>query len=109
MQVPPGVHPQAPEEDEIVNIWKHNLEDEFSRIRLIVQKYPWIAMDTEFPGVVARPRGEFRSAAEYQYQMLRCNVDMLKIIQLGITFFDVDGNKVMCAQSIPRLSLYCFE
>lgn len=28
-------------------------------------------MDTEFPGVVARPIGEFRSTADYQYQLLR--------------------------------------
>ncbi|KAI6652529.1 CCR4-NOT transcription complex subunit 7 [Oopsacas minuta] len=93
MQTASGTHPQPPEEDEIVNIWKHNLEDEFMRIRVIVQKFPCISMDTEFPGVVARPRGEFRSASEYQYQLLRCNVDMLKIIQLGITFFDLEGNK----------------
>lgn len=45
-------------------------------------------MDTEFPGVVARPIGEFRSTADYQYQLLRCNVDLLRIIQLGLTFMD---------------------
>lgn len=48
-------------------------------------------MDTEFPGVVARPIGEFRSTADYQYQMLRCNVDLLRIIQLGLTFLDESG------------------
>jgi len=48
-------------------------------------------MDTEFPGVVARPIGEFRSTSDYQYQLLRCNVDLLKIIQLGLTFLDSDG------------------
>lgn len=37
----------------------------------IVLKYHWVAMDTEFPGVVARPIGEFRSTADYQYQLLR--------------------------------------
>lgn len=37
----------------------------------VVQKYHWVAMDTEFPGVVARPIGEFRSTADYQYQLLR--------------------------------------
>ncbi|XP_054708919.1 CCR4-NOT transcription complex subunit 7-like isoform X2 [Uloborus diversus] len=50
-------------------------------------------MDTEFPGVVARPIGEFRSTGEYQYQLLRCNVDLLKIIQLGLTFLDAHGNR----------------
>lgn len=47
--------------------------------------------DTEFPGVVARPIGEFRSTADYQYQLLRCNVDLLKIIQVGLTFMDENG------------------
>ena len=48
-------------------------------------------MDTEFPGVVARPIGDFKSSSDYQYQLLRCNVDLLKIIQLGLTFFNKDG------------------
>ena len=47
--------------------------------------------DTEFPGVVARPIGEFRSTTDYQYQIVRCNVNLLKIIQLGLTFQDEDG------------------
>ncbi|KAL3210369.1 hypothetical protein MRX96_008885 [Rhipicephalus microplus] len=49
-------------------------------------------MDPEFPGIVARPIGVFRSAADYQYQLLRCNIDLLKIIQLGLTFLDEAGN-----------------
>jgi len=48
-------------------------------------------MDTEFPGVVARPIGDFKTAADYLYQLLRCNVDLLRIIQLGLSFFDEDG------------------
>ena len=64
------------------------------------QKYRFIAMDTEFPGVVARPIGEFRSTSDYQYQLLRCNVDLLRIIQLGITFMDDQGKTppVFCYQ-----------
>ncbi|XP_074068642.1 CCR4-NOT transcription complex subunit 8 isoform X1 [Macrotis lagotis] len=49
------------------------------------------AQDTEFPGVVVRPIGEFRSSIDYQYQLLRCNVDLLKIIQLGLTFTNEKG------------------
>ncbi len=48
--------------------------------------------DTEFPGVVARPLGSFRTQAEFIYQTVRCNVDMLKIIQLGLTLADEQGN-----------------
>ena len=50
------------------------------------------SQDTEFPGVVARPIGEFRSTSDYQYQLLRCNVDLLKLIQVGLSFCDEDGN-----------------
>jgi len=68
------------------------LDEEFKTICQIIQRFPFVAMDTEFPGVVARPIGEFKSTADYQYQLLRCNVDLLKIIQLGLTFLDEKGN-----------------
>jgi CCR4-NOT transcription complex subunit 7/8 len=42
--------------------------------------------------VVARPIGEFQSKASYHYQTVRCNVDLLKIIQLGITLFSIEGD-----------------
>ncbi|KAF2353907.1 Ribonuclease CAF1 [Trinorchestia longiramus] len=79
------------EECGIREVWKGNLEDEFDTIRQVVKHYPYVAMDTEFPGVVAKPIGEFVSNADFQYQLLRCNVDLLKIIQLGLSFFDENG------------------
>jgi len=60
-------------------------------IRDILGKYHWVSIDTEFPGVIARPLGTFRSVSDYHYQQLRCNVDLLKIIQLGLTFSDRNG------------------
>ncbi len=66
-------------------------------IRSIIDDYQFCAMDTEFPGVVARPVGNFRNAGEYHYQTLRLNVDMLKLIQLGLTFSDSKGN-------LPRIN-----
>ena len=48
--------------------------------------------DTEFPGIVARPIGAFKNSNDYHYQTLRTNVDLLRIIQLGITFSDEHGN-----------------
>lgn len=47
--------------------------------------------DTEFPGIVARPIGTFKGSSDYHYQTLRCNVDLLKLIQLGITLSDENG------------------
>lgn len=48
--------------------------------------------DTEFPGIVARPIGTFKNSNDYHYQTLRCNVDLLKIIQLGVTLSDQNGH-----------------
>jgi CCR4-NOT transcription complex subunit 7/8 len=35
--------------------------------------------------------GSFNGKSDYHYQCVRCNVDLLKIIQLGITLFSEDG------------------
>lgn len=35
--------------------------------------------------------GAFTTRADYHYQTLRCNVDLLRVIQLGITLFNEDG------------------
>lgn len=51
-----------------------------------------ITQDTEFPGVVARPIGSFKTSSDYHYQTMRCNVDLLKIIQVGLTLADEEGN-----------------
>ncbi|KAE8709142.1 CCR4-NOT transcription complex subunit 7 [Hibiscus syriacus] len=53
-------------------------------------------MDTEFPGVVLRPVGNFKSCYDYHYQTLKNNVDTLKLIQLGLTFSDEKGNLPTC-------------
>ena len=75
---------------EIRDVYRETLEQELACIRDLLPKYKYVAMDTEFPGVVARPIGE--NNPEQQYQTLRCNVDLLKIIQLGVAFLDEDGN-----------------
>ena len=112
-------------------MWADNLDSELEIIRGVVDDYPYIAMDTEFPGVVARPVGNFKNSGEYHYQTLRqvlmslsraphyfpcpvlpkcrecrqadwqhllhrCNVDMLKLIQLGLTFSDAEGRLPRC-------------
>ena len=35
--------------------------------------------------------GKFTSTADYHYQTMRCNVDLLQVIQLGITLFSENG------------------
>eukprot|EP00455_Lapot_gusevi_P043971 TRINITY_DN5433_c0_g1_i3.p1 TRINITY_DN5433_c0_g1~~TRINITY_DN5433_c0_g1_i3.p1 ORF type:complete len:279 (-),score=1.05 TRINITY_DN5433_c0_g1_i3:12-848(-) len=77
---------------EIRDVWAYNFQDEMNNIMFLIDKYPFIAMDTEFPGIVARPVGAFKNSHDYHYQTLKCNVDMLKIIQLGLSFADEEGN-----------------
>ncbi|CAK7240165.1 MAG: CCR4-NOT core DEDD RNase subunit [Sporothrix thermara] len=85
-------HPgRMPAKGRIREVWKHNLAEEMAAIRDLVDRYPYIAMDTEFPGVVARPMGSFRGKSDYHYQCLRTNVDLLRVIQIGITLFNEDG------------------
>ncbi|GJR50252.1 probable CCR4-associated factor 1 homolog 6 [Tanacetum coccineum] len=81
---------------QIREVWDDNLEEEFEVIRGIVDSFPYIAMDTEFPGIVLRPVGNFKNSNDYHYQTLKDNVDMLKLIQLGLTFSDDQGNLPMC-------------
>lgn len=78
---------------EICEVWAENLDSEMNIIRDLIEYYPYIGMDTEFPGVVARPIGTFKTASDYHYQTLRCNVDLLRIIQLGLTLCDENGRK----------------
>ncbi|KAJ7278577.1 hypothetical protein O6H91_Y384100 [Diphasiastrum complanatum] len=83
----------------IREVWADNLEQEFERIREIVDLFPYLAMDTEFPGVVVRPVGLFKNSGEFHYQTLKANVDMLNLIQLGLTFSDENGNLPKCSST----------
>ena len=96
----------------IKDVWHDNLYEEFALIRKLIQKYKYVAMvgtyhslpwqltlnsyldffqDTEFPGVVIWPDEEHRNSGEYQFEVIRTNVDALKLIQLGISFLDENG------------------
>ena len=48
-------------------------------------------MDTEFNLVLAHPVSDTYSK-DFNYNSFKCNVDLLKIIQLGLTFADENGN-----------------
>ncbi|CAH9148088.1 unnamed protein product [Cuscuta epithymum] len=86
----------------IREVWADNIESEFDLISQIVDSYPYISMDTEFPGVVFKPENQTQrrrsgspSASDRcadQYQTLKSNVDALNLIQLGLTLSDASGN-----------------
>ncbi|CAH8381331.1 unnamed protein product [Eruca vesicaria subsp. sativa] len=91
---------------EIRNVWNENLDHEMSLISLAINYYPYVAMDTEFPGTVCKivttntntnpnpnpnPR-RHRDDHSTCYESLKTNVNMLNIIQLGLTLSDAQGN-----------------
>ncbi|XP_066336038.1 probable CCR4-associated factor 1 homolog 7 [Miscanthus floridulus] len=87
---------------EICEVWAANLEDEFAKIRDIIEHYPYVAVDVQHPGVVHRPlRPELlsKSLAEYNYATMKANVDVLTVIQIGLTFSDEHGTQPMLDES----------
>ncbi|KAG8484851.1 hypothetical protein CXB51_021033 [Gossypium anomalum] len=82
----------------IREVWSDNLESEFELISQVIDEYPFISMDTEFPGIILRPKvdptrpynGQFRPADHYK--VLKSNVDALNLIQVGLTLTDSLGN-----------------
>ncbi|CAJ2507009.1 Uu.00g081950.m01.CDS01 [Anthostomella pinea] len=75
----------------IREVWKHNFEEEMGVLMELLEEYPYVSMDTEFPGIVGRPMGNFRGKSDYHYQCLRVNVDLLNVIQIGISLFNEKG------------------
>ncbi|XP_055330599.1 CCR4-NOT transcription complex subunit 7-like [Paramacrobiotus metropolitanus] len=77
----------------IKEVFSYNLEEEMRKINKLMKKYPYVAIDTEFPGVVARPCGVFNTNSDYEYALFKVNVDLMKIIQLGLSFFNEAGQQ----------------
>ncbi|XP_021279339.1 probable CCR4-associated factor 1 homolog 9 [Herrania umbratica] len=82
----------------IREVWSDNLESEIELISQVIDEYPFISMDTEFPGLVIKPKvdssrpyhGQLRPSDHYKF--LKSNVDALNLIQVGLTLSDSSGN-----------------
>jgi len=81
------------DEEEIRNVWKYNLEEEIERLAESIEEYPYVSMDTEFPGVIVKPSGVFTTPAIYTYQQIRSNVGLLNLIQLGVSLSNEKGER----------------
>lgn len=73
----------------IKEVWAENLDEEMLKISKLLETYPNISMDTEFPGFYKKNE---TGAIQDAYTLIKSNVDILKLIQVGITLSDDQGN-----------------
>ena len=72
----------------IIEVYEDNFIKEIKRISTYIKKYPYIGMDTEFPGTVFPLENYTKN---FYYKFIKLNVDKLNLIQLGITLFNEKG------------------
>ena len=81
---------QSTHERIIKEVNQDNLEIEIKKISKLIDTYNYVALDTEFPGFPYTGQGS--TQREIYYKSIKENVDNLKLIQVGITLCDKDGN-----------------
>jgi CCR4-NOT transcription complex subunit 7/8 len=78
----------------IIEIWKENFPEALPRIQNCLYTSSMVGMDTEFPGTINKPFLGFIKSKNIYFQILRRNVDLLQLIQLGISFANEIGGKI---------------
>ena len=73
----------------IIEVYSDNFIKEIKNIGKYLKSYPYIGMDTEFPGIVY-PCPNY--TPDFYYQFTKANVDKLKLIQIGITLTNEKGD-----------------
>ena len=72
----------------IKEVFNDNFIDEMKNLMSLLNKYNYIGMDTEYPGIVYQIENNLD---EFYYKSVKLNVESLKLIQLGITLSDSRG------------------
>mmetsp|Transcript_17692 Transcript_17692/g.18340 ORF Transcript_17692/g.18340 Transcript_17692/m.18340 type:complete len:429 (-) Transcript_17692:26-1312(-) len=83
------LHKDSNDHSSIKEVWASNFEEEIKNISELYDRYPYISMDTEFPGIIHTISSKVK---ESTYKSIKANVDDMKLIQFGITLSDEKGN-----------------
>lgn len=77
----------------VKDVWASNLQEELKSISVIInQGYTYVAMDTEFPGLIHKPK-PYTNTITSHYSLIKSNVDSLKPIQIGFSFANPKGER----------------
>lgn len=66
--------PPPPQNAQIKEVWADNLEEEFKILNELVEDYPYVAMDTEYPGIYTAFQSD-NTTKEAGYRFIKANVD----------------------------------
>ena len=72
----------------IKEVFKYNFMEEMKILISLLNKYNYIGMDTEYPGIVFQVENY---CDDFYYKSVKMNVESLKLIQLGITLSNGRG------------------
>ncbi|KAJ7004897.1 CCR4-associated factor 1 [Populus alba x Populus x berolinensis] len=74
---------------QVREVWAENLVAEFSLIKEAISRFSFVSLDTEFPGTLFLSNLDksllSQAPPSHNYRLMKYNVDLLKIIQLGMT------------------------
>ncbi|CAN8295312.1 unnamed protein product [Cochlearia groenlandica] len=76
-------------EPKTMKVWRRNIDEAMVQFGLCLKRFPLIAFDTEYPGVIHRTYID--SSEEERYSAMKANVESTKLIQCGFTLFNADG------------------
>lgn len=80
---------------EIIDVYSYNFIKEIKHLSSLLETYPYIGMDTEFPGTVYCINNY---TPNFYYKTLRVNVNSLKLIQIGISLYNSEGEHCLTWQ-----------
>jgi CCR4-NOT transcription complex subunit 7/8 len=87
-KTPKEIATNSPNNSGIIEVYEENFLQEMKNLTSLIKEYNYIGMDTEYPGIVFSLTS---LTDDFYYKSLKINVDSLKLIQLGITLSNENG------------------